>query len=258
MSKQEKGAEGIFREFGLVIEAREDDLWGEAPISSGMHLDDSGALRMAMLVTWADMIFGVIAIKAIAPSVPVTLEMDIHLFRPVRAIERIGMRARLSKAGKTVLVFGIDFYGDQGEHLGFGHSMFMALPDPNFSLPPGDWAVRRFAERRGELLAQPLAQRVGCATSEPGRAVLPKQRNIGNTTGAINGGILAVPIEDAALSAAPPGASLASLLIRYLRPVREGPAVAVADVEGDLARVEVFDGQGDALSISATARLFPA
>jgi len=58
------------------------------------------------------------------------------------------------------------------------------------------------------------------------------------------------------LSLAPPGASLSSLVIRYLRPVRKGPALARAAVEEALANVEVYDADRDTLSIAATARLF--
>ena len=46
--------------------------------------------------------------------------------------------------------------------------------------------------------------------------------------------------EEAALSLAP-GATLASLDLRYLQPVRVGPAVAQADVRDGLGRVEVHD-----------------
>ncbi len=88
-------------------------------------------------------------------------------------------------------------------------------------------------------------------------ASLPKARDVLNQTGAINGGILAVPIEEAVLSGEPEGASMSSLVIRYLRSVRQGPAVARATLEHDLGKVEVFDGNDeDRLAIVATTRVF--
>jgi len=254
--EKDKGPEGVFAEFGLVITTEGDDLAGRAAVVPGMNLPGTDTLRMSVFVTWADTIFGLIAMRTIAPRIPVTLELDMHLFRPVQCASEILMRGRLVKAGRSVMIFSIDFHAPSGAHLGFGHSMFMAAPDPELKVPPGDWAIKRFDRQRGPLLAQPLAQRVGCEVRAPGVAVLPRARDIRNQTGAINGGILTVPIEDAVLSRAGAGVSIASLLIRYLRPVRRGPAFARAELERDLARVEVIDEDRDALSIHATARLF--
>ena len=75
-----------------------------------------------------------------------------------------------------------------------------------------------------------------------------------NATGSINGGLLALAIEEAALSLTP-GATLCSLALRYLRSVRNGPAVATADVHHGLGRVEVRDaGDDDRLAAVATTR----
>ena len=252
----DQGPEGVFAEFGLVITPEGDELAGRAAVVPGMNLPGTDILRMSVLVTWADTIFGLIAMRTIAPRIPVTLEMDIHVFAPIRGASEVLLRGRLVKAGKSVMIFSLDFHDAKGVHVGFGHSVFMAAPDPELTVPPGDWAIKRFDRQRGPLLQQPLAQRVGCEVKEPGRAVLPRARDIRNQTGAINGGILTVPIEDAALSRAAPGDSISSLIIRYLRPVRRGPAVARAELEGNLARVEVIDEDRNALSIHATARLF--
>ena len=132
-------------------------------------------------------------VYGLGSTVPVTLEMDIHLFRPIANVERIDMRGRLAKSGRSVMIFEMDFHDAQGAHLGFGHSMFMAAPDPNLSLPPGDWAIKRFDRLRATPLQQPLAQRVNCEVQAPGVAVLPRARDILNTARAINGGLLTVP-----------------------------------------------------------------
>jgi hypothetical protein len=48
------------------------------------------------------------------------------------------------------------------------------------------------------------------------------------------------------------------LALRYLRPVRVGPAVATAEVRAGLGRVEVRDaGSGDRPVATATTRLQP-
>ncbi len=77
-----------------------------------------------------------------------------------------------------------------------------------------------------------------------------------SASGTVNGGLLAVVAEEAVLAAVP-GATVASLALRYLRLVRSGPAVAMAVVHGSLAEVTVRDaGRDDAPALAATARVF--
>lgn len=263
--------QGIFREFGLVLEADGDDLIGRANVVPTMLVPGSDVLRLSVLAVWADTIIGLLAMQCIAPRVPTTLELDVHVYAPIRQCKSISMRARLSRAGKSVLVFTVDFTDESGQPLGFGTSMFMALPDPNISIPPGNWALKRFARSSGEL-RQPLAERVRCEQQAPGVVSLPWSPDIQNTARAINGGILAIAIEEAAISlatslstspastpstAATTGAqALSSLVIRYLRSVRTGPAIATATINSGLGQVEVIDASDDSLCVAATIRLF--
>jgi hypothetical protein len=63
-------------------------------------------------------------------------------------------------------------------------------------------------------------------------------------------------VEEAVLSLLP-GETLSSLHLRYLQPVRVGPAVATAVVRGGLGRVELRDrGRDDRLAVTATTRVF--
>jgi len=75
-----------------------------------------------------------------------------------------------------------------------------------------------------------------------------------NGSKAINGGLLAVAVEDAALSADPAADRIESLHIRFLRAVRVGPARARADVHHGMARVEVVDESSGAVAAIATTR----
>ena len=77
-----------------------------------------------------------------------------------------------------------------------------------------------------------------------------------NSSNTVNGGLIALVAEEAALSLSP-GATLSSLNLRYLRPVRIGPAVATARTRSGLGQVEVRDaGCDDRLSVLATVRYF--
>jgi acyl-coenzyme A thioesterase PaaI-like protein len=104
-------------------------------------------------------------------------------------------------------------------------------------------------------LAEPFAARAGCRRRAPGVAELPRTADGLNAAGTVNGGLIALAVEEAALSLAP-GATLTSLALRYLRPVRVGPAVATAEVRAGLGRVEVRDaGSDDRPVATATTRL---
>lgn len=270
MSNHQENAklpQGIFREFGLALESDGDDLIGRAEVVPNMLVPGSDILRLSVLAVWADTIIGLLAMQSIAPRVPTTLELDLHVFAPIRQCRSVSMRARLARSGKSVLVFTVDFTDEAGRPLGFGTSMFMALPDPNISIPPGNWALKRFARSSGELRL-PLAERVRCERRAPGVASLPWSPDTQNTARAINGGILAIAIEEAALSITTAHASsaapsptkdmqtLSSFVMRYLRSVRTGPAVATATISAGLGQVEVIDASSEALCVAATVRLF--
>ena len=102
----------------------------------------------------------------------------------------------------------------------------------------------------------PSLRRVGCERLEPGTAVLPRSDDGLNSSNTFNGGLIALVVEEAVLSLSP-GATVSSLILRYLRPVRIGPAVASARTGSGLGEIEVRDaGNGNRLSVLATTRFF--
>jgi acyl-coenzyme A thioesterase PaaI-like protein len=235
---------------GLVIGAVGEELHGTAEVLPTMWVPGTSALRVSMLATWADTMLGLLAVRALAPRVPVTLELDIHLFADIEGTPEVRSVARLTRAGRAVLVLSIDFLVDD-ERVGFGHALFMAAPDPSLTIPMGNWALDGFAARRGTLVV-PFADRVGCERTGPASAILPCADHVLNQSKGINGGLLTVAIEEAALSADPAGRPIRSMQVRYLRAIRTGPAVARATVTDGLGEVEVHDGASGALAVLAT------
>ena len=129
----------------------------------------------------------------------------------------------------------------------------MVAPDPSLRLPT---TLSLNGPPPVQSLRVPLAQRAGCERREPGVAVLPRSDDGLNSSNTVNGGLIALAVEEAALSLAA-GATLSSLSLRYLRPVRVGPAVATAEVRSGLGQIEVRDaGNESRLSVLATARFF--
>lgn len=245
----------VISELGMTIRPDGDELVSHATIFDGMKLPGTDILRLSVVAAWADTVLGVQAMKSIVPSVPATVELDVHLIRPISGKERIVMRSRAIKIGRTISEYVVDFNDESGAALGHGHGLFMATPNPQYSLPPGDWVFKGFAAPSPGLTL-PLAERIGCERTAAGVATLPWAKEIQNATKAINGGLLAVPIEEAALSAAVPGQSLSSMTISYQRSIRTGPAIARARISECLGRVDVTDASNDALAAFASVQLF--
>lgn len=240
-------------DLGLVIEAVGDELHGRADILATMWYPGTESLRTSIVAAWADTILGLLAVQRLAPRVPVTLELDVHLFEEIRGTPTLHLLGRVTKAGSAVQVCSLDIHAGEGHRVGFAHSLFMAAPDPRLSMPTGSWALDRFALRRG-VLRQPFAERVGCVRTGSGSAELPCTPALLNQSKTLNGGLLAVVVEEAALSTSPSPATLTSLQLRYLRPVRTGPAIARAEVQSGLGEIEVRDAETGAVAVLATTR----
>jgi acyl-coenzyme A thioesterase PaaI-like protein len=252
----ERPGHHILGDLGLVIRAEDDVLHGTAEVVPAMFVPGTTVLRASLLATWADILLGLVTVRALAPRIPVTLELDVHVFEEIDEWDSVCCIARLTKAGQSVIVSTIDFTDGNGRPLGFGHSLFMAAPDPKLSMPAGDWALNRFGARRGALL-EPFAVRAGCERLSTGVASLPCQPHVLNGAKTLNGGLVSLVVEEAVLSAHSVG-TVASMSLRYLRPVRGGPAVARAEIRGGLGSIEVRDASTDALAVLATTRSFGA
>jgi len=245
--------ESAIDELGLAMQAVGDELHGWADVRPTMWAPGTEMLRTSVAMTWADALLGLHAMKALAPRLTVTLELDAHLFDDVAGVERVRARSRLVKAGQQVIFTTLDFLDDDGHLIGFGSGSFMAIPDPKWLAPPLEDVLMRFGTPRGTLTT-PLVERIRCERVEPGVVVLSCTPVVYNASRAINGGMLAVAVEEAALSADPAARWVESMHVRYLRSVRVGPAVARADVHYGMGRVEVHDASTDTIAAIATTR----
>lgn len=242
----------VLTELGLGVEPRDDELHGSAPIVPELHVPGTDVLRASVLATWVDTIAGLLVAGVVAPRVPVTLELDVQLHAPPRDVGWVHLRGRLAKVGRSVVVPTVELTDEHGRPLGFGAASFMVAPDPELRMPEHTGLEGRPPGMA--RLRQPLAERVGVEHRNPGVAALARSEEGLNASGTVNGGLLALVVEEAARSLEP-GATLVALALRYLQPVRVGPAVATAVVEGGLGRVEVRDaGAEDRLAVLATTR----
>lgn len=242
----------ILRELGFATRRVGDELHGSAEITPEMHVPGTTALRASVLATWADTVSGLLASLVMGPRVPVTLELDVNLYRPAPAAGVVQAVGRTVKVGRSVFVAEFEF-AVEDEPIAVGAASFMVAPDPELQLPPQlsvempSWPDR---------LPVPLAERAGCERVSPGTVLLPRSIEGLNASDTINGGLIALAAEEAVLSLAP-GTTLSSLGLRYLLGARVGPVIAEARLHAGLARVELRDtGNDNRRTTLATARTF--
>lgn len=238
-----RAAGHILTELGFAVgRSGADEIHGSACVVPEMWVPGTTSLRTSILATWVDHVSGLAAIDVLAPRVPVTLELDVHVHDGAPAGGTVHAVARLPKAGRSVVVGGVDVADDDGRPVAIGTASFMAAPDPGLEMPSA--TSHDAMAVRPRRLVRPFAERAGCRRLGPGLAVLPRSDDGLNAAGTVNGGLIALAAEEAALSLTP-GSTLSSMALRYLRPVRVGPAVATAEVRAGLGRVEVRDAGGD-------------
>jgi acyl-coenzyme A thioesterase PaaI-like protein len=245
----------ILQDLGWEVVRSDDGLAGWATVVPEMHVSGTSHLRASILAAWADVLAGHLAVDTISPRVPVTLELDVHLYRPAPGEGVVRGAGRIVKAGRSVIVAAVDFSSGDGEPFGFAAASFMPAPDERliFSAPPRPERITPVTR-----LTVPFAERAGCERLAPGVAELGHSDDKLNSSNTLNGGLIALVAEEAMLSLLP-GTTISSLDLRYLQPARVGPVVARADVREGLGRVEVRDeGNDSRLCVVATSRFFGA
>jgi acyl-coenzyme A thioesterase PaaI-like protein len=245
----------IMRELGFDVAPVEGGMHGAGRVTPEMWSPGTALVRTSILAAWVDIVCGHAAIGLFDPGVPVTLDLDVHLHRPPVGCDEVEMHARVQKAGRSVSVLSVEITDGGGEALGFGHATFMAAPNPSLRMPTivrDEGLLRPHAAS----LDMPYEERAGCERVGAGIASIPMRPDGLNASGTLNGGLLALAVEEAALSAAPT-TTLASLAMRFVRPVRIGPAIAQAEVRDGLGNVVVRDqGRDDQLAVIATTHAF--
>lgn len=249
------GSRHILNDLGFEVREAGDELRGSAPVVPEMFVPATTCIRTSILATWVDVVAGLLAVNVFAPRIPVTLDLDVHLYGRPREVARIDATARLMKKGRSVVVVAVALTDERGQDVALGTASFMATPDPAKTMPPEMMGVHALPRQRGRL-SVPFAERARCTVREPGVAVLTRSDDGMNAGNTVQGGLIALSVEEAALSLTP-GAILSSLAMRYLRPVRIGPAVATAQAHGGVSRVEVRDaGSEDRLAVFAVTHTY--
>jgi acyl-coenzyme A thioesterase PaaI-like protein len=245
----------VIGELGLRVVPVGDQMVGTAQILPEMHVPGTTCVRSSVLALWADIVCGMLVALQTSPRVPVTLDLTLELITPPTDVDSLQVIGRLVKSGRSTTMTEFDIIAPNGELLGQGGAAFMIAPDVSLVLPDNRETLDRLATRTPQLSA-PYAQRLNCELLSPGVTSMPHTHETGNAAGTLQGGLIALVAEEAALSLAPEGSTFVSMGLRYLRPARVGPAVATAQRHGDVCRVEVRDGGSeDKLCVLTTGRI---
>lgn len=242
----------IMRDLGFSVRPVGDTMHGSGRVVPEMWVPGSETLRLSILAAWTDVVAGHLAIDLFTPAVPVTLDLDVHLHHQPDGVDEVLIVGRIQKSGSSISVLSLDIEAD-GSNIGFSHATFMAAPNPSLRMPTivQDTGL---LEPHAPRLTIPFAERAGCEHLEPGLVSIPMRPDGLNASGTLNGGLLALAVEEAALTA-DRGTQLTSLSMRYVSPVRIGPAVAAAEVHDGLGQIVVRDdGRDGRLSVIATTR----
>src|ERR1700721_604586 len=125
----------ILQELGFAVRPDGEELHGTASVTPYMHVPGTTCLRAPTLASWADMLWGRLSMRAFAGRVSVTLELDVHLYRPAPGSGTVTAVARQLKAGRSVFAGEAEFADAHGEAFGFSAASFMAAPDTTLRPP---------------------------------------------------------------------------------------------------------------------------
>ena len=230
-------------ELGLEVERDDDEMWrGRAPIIPPICVPETDVVLTSVLLTYADVVAGSLANRATLPRVCMTVDLNVRVLRrpPTDGLEA---EARVLKSGRT-LTFTETVFRPRGggDPFAVSQGTFVASPRPQDTYEQMEDVP---AMRLRPTMQVPLHERVGARFVEPGVVEVPRSPDVLNPADTIQGGVVALVAELAALSVAD-GAVVRELDVRYLRATRVGPARAVAErLTGRTARVEVRDAGAD-------------
>jgi acyl-coenzyme A thioesterase PaaI-like protein len=243
-------------ELGWCIRSAGEDLVCEGTVLPELCVPGTDLVRTSVLATWADVVTGLDSSRGMHPQIPITVDLDLNVVALPRAGASVIGTSTLVKLGRTMSAYSVEMrVADEPAPFAYALASFMASPKPGHVAPEGGF-VRREAIRHH--LSVPILDRVRGRRLGRGEATVPWHVDNSNATGAIQGGLIALSIEEAALSLFDTSYTVSAISLRYFRAVRHSAVVATATSLGpDLIRVSAVDGGTGKLSTIATVSVVP-
>jgi acyl-coenzyme A thioesterase PaaI-like protein len=238
----------------------EDLSVARATVVPELCVPETDVVLTSVLLTWADVLAGPLATEATMPRVCMTNDLTVRLLSrpPTGAVD---LRAEVLKSGRTT-TFTETWLAPAGAPtapFAVAHGTFVASPRPQDTID----LTMLVGDRGSRPLLAPLPERLGVRVIEPGVAEVDRRDELLNPADTLQGGVVALVAEMAALSVAGGGAVVHELDVRYLRATRVGPARATARVLRDhgattTTEVRVVDAGADGrLAAVVVARCGP-
>ena len=215
------------------------------PVEAG--LCDEHGVRLGVLATLVDVSGAGVALEAVAPDWIATADLQTHLVRPIAA-GSVVVECRPIRVGARRLVIDAILTDGEGGFCGTGRMAFSRIPGSATKASAADVREPKpagFTMDGGTPITDPLTERCGMQLVGPGQLRFDKSTYVENSFGTVNGGVLALSAEVAAVSACGGGQAL-DLHVHYLEQIGEGPVAVTAEVirdsnSGKLCSVRIED-----------------
>lgn len=215
-------------------------------------LRDHHGVRLGVLATLVDVSGAGVALREIAPDWIATADLQTHLVRPVSS-GSIRLECRPMRIGARRVVVDALLRDDEGAVCGTGRMAFARIPGSATTASVDDINEPRPSSYEldgGRPIIESIIDVCGMELVGPGQLRFDKSAYVENSFGTVNGGVLALAAEVAAVSAAggasTPELHARDLHIHYLEQIAAGPVAVSAEVvrhdrAGRLCAVEVRD-----------------
>ena len=244
----------------------EDELHVIAAVGPEM-LDGAAAISPGVIAAVADIAGAQVVMADVEGDWIGTVDLSLHTSAPI-VQGPIVIVARLLRAGKRLAVVRAEVFDGEGAEaptrlagaitLTFSRMARGAAAGVSEPFRTPDVGNRHEMAGEGSGFTTSVPQAVGVQVHAPGEVAIEKTPYVQNSFGTLNGGVTALLVEAAGVSAGGVGWHAADLLVRYLGQVRQGPAVATATLlreADDHAVADVVVREGDYVIATGTVTL---
>lgn len=214
----------ILRRLGIALDPSDPEaLCATMPLRSSLFLDEH--VRLGGLAVLVDLTSGSLAVRSVRPDWTATFDLAIHRTGTAEPGMLAHSATRLVRAGKNTVVSETTVTAGSAP-LAYAEVAFSRLPrrEDTVTTPPKESA--RDLGRDEVPLEHAVGQMIGFVETAPGTVTVPLTPLVRNSFGSLQGGVVAMSLEEAALSLA--GGCVSFLHLYYLTPAKVGPYVARA------------------------------
>jgi len=197
-------------------------------------LRNGQGIRLGVLATLLDVSGAGIALHAIAPDWIATADLQAHLIRAVPE-GIVTVECRPLRVGARRVVVEAEMRDGGGARCGTGRMAFARIPGSATRAAVEDVAdpeTTGFTMDGGHPIVDAVTERCGMELVGPGQIRFDKSPYVENSFGTVNGGVLALAAEAAAVSATG-GGTARDLHIHYLEQIGAGPVGVTAEIIRD-------------------------